>query len=97
VAAHPYVANLLARLERQRSDLDRAKRRGARGVDTNSPTAREILRHLEFAGPRSVRRLSQELGLDPTAVAAFVNAFVRKGRLLVQKARGARGGRVTLV
>ena len=97
VTAHPYVAQLLGRLERQQSDLDRAKRRGSRVVDTSSPTALEILRHLEFSGPRSVRRLAQELGLDPIAVGAFVQALVRHGRLLVERARGVRGGRVRLV
>lgn len=97
VAAHPYVAQLLGRLARQQSDLDRAKRRGSRVVDPGGPTAQEILRHLEFSGPRSVRRLAQELGLDPIAVGAFVQALVRRGRLLIEKARGVRGGRVRLV
>ncbi|MCO5169301.1 MAG: hypothetical protein M9894_23400 [Planctomycetes bacterium] len=78
VEMHPYVQDLIARLEQRESEDDRVNRRGPRAVNLQGITTQEILQHLAFHGPRTEERLCRELNLEVKTLQGYVQALRRK-------------------
>lgn len=86
----PYVAQLEAELEEQRQEQAEVRRRGARAVQVDGPTAREVLRALLLEEERTSRRLAIEVGVEPELVEAYARVLRRAGYLSTRIHR--RGG-----
>lgn len=78
VEMHPYVQDLIMRLEEREAEDERVHRRGARAVNLQGITTQEILQHLAFHGPRTEERLCRELNLDVKTLQGYVQAMRRK-------------------
>jgi predicted transcriptional regulator len=75
---HPYVQDLIARLEQRESEDERVHKRGPRAVNLQGITTQEILQHLAFHGPRTEERLCRELNLEVKTLQGYVQALRRK-------------------
>jgi hypothetical protein len=90
VDEHPYVKNLLARIDGKHAEEARVRDRGSRAVDPNGLTSQEILRFLIVHGERTVPRLARDLNVDLGTLRAYVSALARKHRVsLGENKRGA--------
>lgn len=78
VEMHPYVQDLIMRLEEREAEDERVQRRGPRAVNLQGITTQEILQHLAFHGPRTEERLCRELNLDVKTLQGYVQAMRRK-------------------
>jgi hypothetical protein len=78
VEMHPYVQDLIARLEQREAEDERVAKRGPRAVNLQGITSQEILQHLAFHGPRTEERLCRELNLDVKTLQGYVQALRRK-------------------
>jgi hypothetical protein len=77
VEMHPYVQDLMSRLEQREDEDDRVQKRGSRAVNLQGITTQEILQHLAFHGPRTEERLCRELNLDAKTLQGYVQAMRR--------------------
>jgi predicted transcriptional regulator len=75
---HPYVQDLIMRLEEREAEDERVNRRGPRAVNLQGITTQEILQHLAFHGPRTEERLCRELNLEVKTLQGYVQAMRRK-------------------
>lgn len=78
VEMHPYVQDLIMRLEEREAEDERVNRRGPRAVNLQGITTQEILQHLAFHGPRTEERLCRELNLEVKTLQGYVQAMRRK-------------------
>jgi predicted transcriptional regulator len=78
VEMHPYVQDLITRLEQREEEDERVNKRGPRAVNLQGITTQEILQHLAFHGPRTEERLCRELNLDVKTLQGYVQALRRK-------------------
>lgn len=78
VEMHPYVQDLIARLDQRESEDERVQKRGPRAVNLQGITTQEILQHLAFHGPRTEERLCRELNLEVKTLQGYVQALRRK-------------------
>lgn len=92
VEQHPYVQNILSILAEREAEEEKVRQRGARAVDPQGLTARELVLHLSLHGARTVERLSRELQLDSKVLDGYVGALVRRG--VVALGRTNRGSTV---
>jgi len=61
---HPYVRNLLERINARKKEDEEVRRRGSRSVNMEGISVKEILLHLRLYGPRTAERLTRETQLD---------------------------------
>lgn len=86
----PYVAALLEKLaERDRQD-ELVRQRGARAVQFDSLTAKEVLAYLREHGAHTAERIARELNLDPKVATAYLVAMRRGGLLRTRSNRRGR-------
>ncbi len=83
----PYVQELQAALAEQQAEQRRVASRGARAVDPDGLTARELLLQLDLYGDRTVERLARDLQLDVDLVHAYAKALARHGRVSLSQTR----------
>jgi hypothetical protein len=89
VERHPYAVKVLAEINARSQEQQRVKARGWRAVDLTGSTARDLLLELRLRGKRTTPRLSRDLVLPESVVAAYVMAFAKKGWVLLgETARG---------
>ena len=92
VANHPYVKEILDTLAARAAEEAQVRTRGARAVDPNGLTAKELCLHLSLHGARTVERLCRELQLEAKVIEAYLGELVRLGR--VSTSRTHRGSTV---
>jgi hypothetical protein len=81
VEAHPYIRDLLGRIEGKEAEEARVRERGAGAVDPQGLTAQEILRFLIVHGERTVPRLARDLNVDLVTLRSYVAVLVAAGRI----------------
>jgi hypothetical protein len=87
---HPYVRGLIEALAAREAEEARVRKRGARAVDLDGVTAREILGYVAIHGGRTVQRLARELNLDIQTIKGYARALERGKRVhLTSTRRGA--------
>lgn len=90
VNEHPYVKELLARIDGKQAEEARVRVRGGRAVDPEGLTAQEILRFLVVHGERTVPRLARDLNVDLPTVRCYVSVLKRHKQVEVREnKRGA--------
>lgn len=87
VELHPYVAELTRVIAGRERELAAVGRRGAAAVDLQGVTCQEIVLQLRLYGPRSVPRLSRDLGLEERVVEAYAQALRRCGAVALGSTR----------
>ncbi len=78
----PYIASIAARLEAQRSEVDRVRRAEAidlAKVDPRGPFAEEVIAHLRDVGPRTTDALAADLHVERFVLRVYVTALEGAG------------------
>jgi hypothetical protein len=81
VDLHDYVQNIQAIILAQETERTEVEKKGAKAVDVNGNTAKEILLVLMMNGSRTLRRISREINLDNVLVQAYVDALEKAGKV----------------
>jgi DNA-binding MarR family transcriptional regulator len=92
VEQHPYVTQLLRKLQRKEEELEGIDAIGHAAIHEDSIVAQDILVKLRAEGPRTIERLARELGLDPKIVEGYGRYLSQKG--LITTHVSGRGSRV---
>ena len=92
VEQHPYVQSILDLLTAREEEEASVRSRGARAVDPDGLTARELLLHLSLHGARTLERLSRELQLEMEILKGYISAL--ESRQLINLGRTHRGSTV---
>jgi hypothetical protein len=78
----PYVAGVLAEIERRESELEEVKRLGAKAVDINGPIVADLISFLQTFGDCTIERLNRERIRESGSVEiawAYATAMRRAG------------------
>lgn len=81
----PYVQELLAALEAKEAEEARVTRLGARAVDPEGITAREVVRTLTVHGPRTLPRLAKDMNLEVETLDGYVKALRKLKEIRIRK------------
>lgn len=92
VEMQPYIQELQERIAGREAEWVRVKQLGARAVDPDGLTAREILHYMDVHGPCTVRRLAKDLAMERALLDCYVSTFATCG--LVELSANKRGARV---
>jgi hypothetical protein len=68
VEYHPYVRNLMRRLNLREHEDEEVRREGSTVVNMEGITVKEILLHLTLSGPRTEERLAREVQVDQVII-----------------------------
>jgi len=87
IEQQPYVAKLMARLERRDVEQERVRKRGGRAVDVEGPTSQEILDYLRLHGQRTFPRIALDLNISIALTEIYLYALRRKGQVSIDQNR----------
>lgn len=92
VENHPYVQNLLQNLAEREDEEEKVRQRGAKAVNPDGLTIKEIVLHLSLHGARTVERLAREMNLDSKVLDGYIASLKRRG--VISFSRTNRGSTV---
>ncbi len=79
VEQHAYVQHVMVEIAAREDEVGQVAELGARGVDVDGPTVRDILVYLQVHGDRTVPGLARELNIECAILEDFVKALERRG------------------
>jgi predicted transcriptional regulator len=85
VEKHIYVKDLLQRINEKCTEEERAFTKGAKVINIDSATSKDIILHLKTHGPLTVERMSRKTQLPYETINAYAKAFKERGILETSK------------